>query len=281
MRINISKEDDEVPLTRRAILKRKLRQKKLVFHFNSKYEKLATSGVITLKKIEQLTRISDVVVIEVDYLTFRYLQAEEDESPASPNVGSTGGGEELPAVGKGKLKGQQSRLPSQLHLLVKYAMDVCVVEDKEFHLAVFVDSQLSVEELSRALKRPVGGALADEDAEDTKTTEELAADPDAAPYRYLAIVKNIELIVGALPSEGSSQEAHQSAGSSDQPEGGSEEDAEDATHSSSQEIDLSNQVDRVLKVIYNRVEQYDKEIDEEDAEQVIDRQVSIESKAIP
>jgi hypothetical protein len=88
-----------------------------------------------------------------------------------------------------------------------------------------------------------------------------------APYRYLDIVKNVELIVGALPAGGRAREADQSVDSSGQPEGGSHESAEQETHSSqSADLDLSGQVDKVLSVFYHRIEQYDKEIDEEDAE---------------
>jgi hypothetical protein len=51
-------------------------------------------------------------------------------------------------------------------------MDLSVVEDKEFHLAVFVDNQLIVPELSRVLRRPVGGDITDEGAEDDGGTKD-------------------------------------------------------------------------------------------------------------
>ena len=83
-------------------------------------------------------------MVEVDYLTFKCLQAVEEESEANATTGSTGGGEGPSVEVAEPIKKRKSILPSQLHLLAKYAMDLCIVEDKEFHLAVFVDGQLVV-----------------------------------------------------------------------------------------------------------------------------------------
>ena len=72
----VNEDDEDEPLSRREVYKTKLRKKKLVLHLNSKYEKMAEDGHITFKKVELLTKISDIIVIEVDYQTFRLIQVQ-------------------------------------------------------------------------------------------------------------------------------------------------------------------------------------------------------------
>ena len=65
-------------------------------------------------------------MVEVDHLTFKYLTInEDDQTDVTKNV----------------------QVPSQLNLLAKYAMDLCIVEDKELHFAFFINNQLVVKDI--------------------------------------------------------------------------------------------------------------------------------------
>ena len=50
-----------------------------------------------------------------------------------------------------------------LYHLAKYAMDVAFVDDKEIHMAIFVDYQFKTCELQDFLKKPVGSKLTFDD----------------------------------------------------------------------------------------------------------------------
>ena len=63
-------------------------------------------------------------------------------------------------------------------------------------MAVFLDDQIAVEELSRFLNKNVGEKIVPDESELNK--EEDANKPTT--YKYLNIIKSFELIVGVLPS---------------------------------------------------------------------------------
>ena len=173
--------------------------------------------------------------------------------------------------------------PTMIYHIAKYAMDLAFVEDKEIHMAIYVDDQIIVEELQKFLKKPVGDKVVFDEDEDKNGKDEEEVGGKSSAYKYLNIIKHFELIIGSLPHAPAASEDQSSTNNSVQNEGGSEEEVDEEAETESQasiELDLSEQVDKVLTVYYNLVKEYDVEVDQTDVDAVVDRQVNIESKAI-
>jgi hypothetical protein len=110
---------------------------------------------MSFKKVELLTKLSDIIVIEVDYQTFRLMQVPQEEQEdqngeddgegenTANNVGSTGGDETAPGLPPSKKNPRRKTTtklqPTLIYHTAKYAMDLAFVEDKEIHMSVFVD----------------------------------------------------------------------------------------------------------------------------------------------